>query len=160
MQTDINQIFDKVPTMKLLTHNVEELVESGMVIMIPLYLLKLKKEIEAAKKSGNLRKKAVAVITLLEEGILKTLFESEEAGNMTVNDVYVLIGLIDVLYDLLHDEAEEFQEDSVKNILMEKEVESIAKSLLAKGLSPEDVADVTRLSIERVRGFQVQKIGS
>lgn len=158
MRTDINQTFDKDPEMKLFSNNVKELLESGMVILLPLYLIKLRKEIEAAKKSSNLQKKAATVVTLLDEGILKALFESEETGNTTINDVYALIGLIDVLYDHSHGEVNDFHDEGgmVSNMLMEEEVESIAHSLLVKGLSLEDVAGVTKLPVEKVQGLQMR----
>ena len=119
----------------------------------------------------------------MNESILKALFENEEAGNIPISDVYVLIGLIDILYDHLYGEVKEFQEEGVRNMLADKlyvkyekeieeaakeaakeatkelarKLENVAKNLLTKGLSPEDIAEATKLPIEKVRELQMHE---
>ena len=112
-----------VPTMKFLDYSIEDLKKQHMVILLPLYLLKLRQQINKAVKQDEnrnaLRNNAQALKDLIYS-ILKSVEENKEAGNLDHNDVYVLTGLLDMLYDHLYGGIKEFEEEGVKGMLAEK----------------------------------------
>jgi hypothetical protein len=109
----------RVPTMKLLTYSIKEIDQRHMVILLPLYLLKLRREIEISRKKGAVREKAAELKALLNDGILKTLDANVAEGYITSEDAYVLVQLVSLLYDYLYAEIEEFDEEGVKDMLVE-----------------------------------------
>jgi hypothetical protein len=157
-----------VPTMKLLDFSVADLDERRMVILLPLYLLKLRRKIESAKSKETIRQYASELKELLNEEILGTLTKNAETGTLTHNDVHTLMKLLSILYDHLYGNVKEFQEEGVKAVLDESFVlpndrellaqkEEIAKNLLAKNILPEIVADATKLPLDKVRKLQPQE---
>jgi len=96
----------KVPTMKLLSYTVEELAKKDMAILLPLYLLKLRKEIgkKPTKENGQ------ALKELIEGKIVKALYESKDAGEINTDDVKTLSALLRKLYDYLYGGIEIFEE--------------------------------------------------
>ena len=88
----------KIPTMKFLEHSIEALDRQKMVILLPLYLLKLRREIEKEQS----RKTALELKTLINEKIIGTIEANEEAGQITHDDTVVLIGLLRQLYAYLY----------------------------------------------------------
>jgi hypothetical protein len=105
--------------MKLLDYSIEEIDQKHMVILLPLYLLKLRQEIENSRKKGTVREKAAELKALLNDGILKTLDANVDAGYITSEDAYVVVQLVSLLYDYLYAEIEEFNQEGVKDMLVE-----------------------------------------
>ena len=95
-----------------------------MVILLPLYLLKMRRQIENAKKQKNnkdvIRQNAAALKSLINEGILKVIDDNEKAGSIDRYDSYVLAGLADKLYDYLYGDIAEFDEEGVKSMLADR----------------------------------------
>jgi len=154
-----------VPTVKFLDYSIEELNAQRMVILLPLYLLKLRQQIEKAVKEGVVRQNAQALKDLINDGILKVIDENEKAGHIESYDAYVLAGLVKKLYDHLYGNIQEFEEEGVRSamddiLLVEYEEEiwneklKIATNFLRKGVSPEDVADATNIPISRIEKLQ------
>jgi len=111
-----------VKAMKFLAHSVEELHEKNMTILLPLYLLKLRREIEKAKsrkrqREATLRQLAKKLKILIDESILPVVIESEKVGKITHRDAFELIKLLSRLYDYLYDDIEEFEIEEVKVML-------------------------------------------
>jgi hypothetical protein len=159
-----------VPTMKFLDYSIQELNERHMVILLPLYLLKLRRKIENAKSKGpeSIKQYAPALKALLNDDILGTIEKNVDSGNITHGDANTLLNLLDLLYNHLYGSIAEFQAEGVNDMLDDKLIfrddrkvletkEEIARNFLAKGISPEDVADATKLSIERVKKLQQQE---
>jgi hypothetical protein len=172
----------RVPAMKFLSYSVEELDKQHMVILLPLYLLKLRREIEKSKKKGSVRQKAAALKSLIGDEILPVIDKNEKAGNLTHHDVLVISGLLALLYDHLYGNIKEFKEEGVSDMVSEKlilpfEVEiakaekaikaaekakkaaeknalDVAKRLLMKGMAVDDIADATLLPIDKIMALQ------
>ena len=154
-----------VPTMKYLDYTVEELERRNMVILLPLYLLKLRRKIEAAKEKGTAGKYTAELRELLEKDILGTLTTSVTAGKITHRDTHTLVSLIGKLYNHLYGEVKEFQYGKVKDmiderllletdILLAEAMENVAKELLLENVNITTIAKTTKLSLERVLELQ------
>ena len=158
-----------VPTVKFLDYSIEELNSQRMVILLPLYLLKLRQKIEKSVKQGAARQNAQALKDLINNGILKVIEENEKAGYIESYDSYVLAGLVKKLYDHLYGDIKEFEEEGVRSVfedvlLVEYEEEllkerlEIATNFLAIGNSPEDVATATKLPLGTIQKLQLQLV--
>ena len=95
-----------------------------MVILMPLYLLKLRREIENAKirkhnSSETLRQHATALKQQISN-ILKVFEDNVKAGNIDNSDAYVLSGLIEKLYRHLYADIQEFKEEGVTDMVAGK----------------------------------------
>ena len=106
----------KIPTMKFLNYSIEELSNQHLVILLPLYLLKLRKEIEKEPSREN----ALKLKTLINDGIIKCIEDNEKAGNITLDDTVVLIGLLERLYKYLYGSIQKFKEEGVENMIADK----------------------------------------
>ena len=106
----------KIPTMKFLNYSIEELSNQHLVILLPLYLLKLRKEIEKEQSREN----ALKLKTLINDGIIKCIEDNEKAGNITLDDTVVLIGLLERLYRYLYGSIQKFKEEDVENMIADK----------------------------------------
>jgi hypothetical protein len=109
-----------VPAIKFLSYTIEELNNQRMIILMPLYLLKLRKEIQAAKSKGTLKESASALKNLLNNGIIKSIRDNEQSGNITSEDAFVLREMLDRLYKYLYGDIKEFEEEGVGAMLEEK----------------------------------------
>jgi len=111
-----------VQTIKFLNYSVEELCDKKMTILLPLYLLKLRREIENAKKrkhhkKATLLQNAKNLKKLIDDSILPAITESEKNGNISHGDAFELIRLLSRLYDYLYGNVDEFKEEEVKLLL-------------------------------------------
>ncbi|MCL2388470.1 MAG: hypothetical protein FWC89_13125, partial [Defluviitaleaceae bacterium] len=168
-----------VKAMKFLTYSVDEICEKNMTILLPLYLLKLRRETDNAKKrteknrEAALRDVAKNLKKLIEMSILPAIAESEKAGNITHSDAFELLSLLDRLYDYLYGSINEFKDEEanimladvlelkydarlasevkeqVKERLLE-EKRDIARSMKADGDSAEKIARNTGLSVKEI----------
>ena len=107
-----------VPAMKLLNYSVDELREKKMTILLPLYLLKLRREVENAKNRKNnreevLKQKAKEVKALIEDALLPAILETEQAGHITHNDAFELLRQLKRLYNYLYGDIKEFNDEEV-----------------------------------------------
>jgi len=165
----------KIPTMKFLNYSIEDLNKQHLVILLPLYLLKLRKEIEKEKSSEN----AVKLKALINDGIIKTIEDNEKAGNITHEDTIVLIGLLEKLYTYLYGSIKKFKEEGVKDMLSEKLILDIdrvmykaekdkekaeekakleiAKNMLDGGMAIEQVVNFTKLPLNKIKRLQKQR---
>jgi hypothetical protein len=80
-----------VPTFKLLDYSITELEQRNMSVLLPLYLLKLRKRVTRAKSSKQRRELSVELKNLVEEIVL-TIERSEQNGQMSKSDMRTLMG--------------------------------------------------------------------
>jgi hypothetical protein len=106
----------KVPVMKFLDYSIEELDEKHMVILLPLYLLKLRRE---ANKNPT-RENALKLKNLIECGIIPTIEKNEKAGNISHEDCVVLFDLLKLLYEYLYRRIEAFEKEEVDSMITER----------------------------------------
>ncbi len=95
-----------VPVMKLLETSFEELNKKKMAILLPFMLLKLRKSIEQGRTEKNLS----ALKMLVDTGIMESIKENLEAGNITEYDCVRLARYTKMLYDHLYSSYEEMEE--------------------------------------------------
>ena len=106
----------KVPTIKFLDYSIEEIDKQHLVILLPLYLLKLRRDIEKEPTQEN----ALKLKKLINEGIIATIEKSERAGNITAEDTVVLMGLIEKLYKHLYGNIEILKKEKVNEMISDK----------------------------------------
>jgi len=172
-----------VPTVKFLDYSIDDLNDQHMVILLPLYLLKLRQQIEKAIKQDTVRQSAQVLKNLINDGILKTIEDNQKAGYIDGYDAHVLVGLVEQLYNHLYGGIKEFEEEGVDSAMgdillvryekeiiearlearLEAQLEAqmnaalkFAKKLLEKGTSTTEVAELTELSIDKVEELQSQ----
>ena len=154
-----------VPTMKFLDYSVEELDKRRMAILLPLYLLKLRRKIKNAKEKGTAGQYVEEIRSLLNVDILGTLSQNLDAGNITHRDIHALLNLLIRLYNHLYGEIKEFQDEGVKSVIDERLVletdilvtetmESAAKGMLLEGMDVAAIERATKLPIERILKIQ------
>lgn len=95
----------KVPAMKFLEISAEELNRRNMVILIPFFLLKLRKSIEKSRTPENVE----ALKSLVMNDIIGSINRNLEAGNITFDDADKLRQLTHMLYRHLYSHYEEME---------------------------------------------------
>jgi len=179
--------------MKFLNYSIEELNNQHLVILLPLYLLKLRKEIEKEPS----RKNALKLKTLINDGIIKCIDDNEKAGNLTHEDTVVLIGLLKRLYAYLYGSIQKFKEEGVEGMITDKLIletdkliyekemiakklieaekaktkaekdkkkakentlHEVAKNMLDAGMPFEQIENITKLPLEKIKELQTQKL--
>jgi hypothetical protein len=173
----------QIPTMKFLNYSIDDLNRQHLVILLALYLLKLRREIEKAQSKEN----ALKLKSLINDGIIKSIEDNEKAGNLTHEDTIVLIGLLEKLYTYLYGSIKTFKEEGVKDMIADKliletdriiyekdriifekdrmaekrerkarEIKAleIAENMLNIGMTPEQIKEVTKLPLNKIKGLQ------
>ncbi|MDR1175659.1 MAG: hypothetical protein LBK83_09365, partial [Treponema sp.] len=112
----------------LLNHDIKELEERKMVILLPFYILKLRKAVEKAgnhKKLKELSKEAAAMV----DEILKSAERSEKRGILNTEELRLLIELLDRLYTEVYRNYVEFKEADMRlqDIIMTRVEEAEAR---------------------------------
>ena len=112
----------KVPTIKFLSYSVDDLHKKNMTILLPLYLLKIRREVENALKRENnwkpaLKRCADKLKKLIDKEILPAIAESEKAGTVSHNDAFELLRLLDCLYRHLYGKVKLFKNEEVDSML-------------------------------------------
>ena len=165
----------RIPAMKFLDYSIDELNNQKLVILLPLYLLKLRREIEKEQSTEN----ALKLKALINDGIIRSIEDNETAGNITHDDTIILIGLLEKLYTHLYGGIKKFKEEGVKDMIAEKlilktdriiyekdkEIQisqekkalEIAKNMLDGGMTIDQAAKFTKLPLSKIKGLQKQK---
>ena len=168
----------EIPAMKFLEYTIDELNKQHLVILLPLYLLKLRKEIEKEPSQEN----ALKLKLLINDGVIKSIEDNENAGNITHEDSIVLIGLLEKLYTHLYGNIKKFKEEGVNDMISQKliletdkilherdkmilereekgkemKALEIAKKMLDGGMTIEQVLNFTNLPLNKIQEMQAQ----
>jgi predicted transposase/invertase (TIGR01784 family) len=155
----------EVETFTPLTHRVKELEKKGLAILLPFYVLKLRKQIERAKTSAERKKLSGEMQTLLDE-LIETVDNCKRKGTIEDADIPDILGGLERLFKELYGKYKEFVEDDsmLKDRLdfylderigriEEQKSLKIAKNMLALGLSPEKVAQAAELPLAKVKAL-------
>jgi hypothetical protein len=149
----------KVKTLKFLNHDISELERQKLSILLPFYVLKLRKRTVSAKTSKQRTELAVEMKTILNE-LAAAVDHSEKAGLMNESDKRIVLGYIERLYRELFNQYKEFTEvDSMlrDRILtyseeaVEKNKFEIAQRMLARGMALPEVAEIAELPIDKLQ---------
>jgi hypothetical protein len=152
----------KLESFNLLAHTVKDLEKRGLAIIIPFYILKLRKQVEAAKTSAERKKLAARMQKLIGE-MLDSVDGLSKSGIVEAADAQRLIGAMDKLYKELFSKYSEFAEGEKKmnddfefltdKILTDRDI-AIAKNLLSQGVDVEIIAKSTGLSLKKVKALK------
>jgi hypothetical protein len=150
-----------VETFQPLTHSVKDLARKGLAILLPFYVLKLRKQVEKAAPGAERKKLTGAMRKLLDE-LEQATADCEKKGVIEGNDATEIMAGLERLFRELYGHYDEFvEEDGVlqekldlyTDKFKEEAKREVAKNLLAFGISPEDVAKNTGLSLRTVKAL-------
>ncbi|MDR1176320.1 MAG: hypothetical protein LBK83_12730 [Treponema sp.] len=112
----------------LLNHDIKELEERNMVILLPFYILKLRKAVEKAGNHKKLKELSAEAAAMVDE-ILKSAERSEKRGILNTEEVRLLIELLDRLYTEVYRNYVEFKEADMRlqDIIMTRVEEAEAR---------------------------------
>ena len=123
----------QVKSFKFLDYTMKELEEKNMVILLPFYLLKLRKRVKralklpAARSKARLRKLA-AELHEIEEELMAVLERSREAGVISESDSLEILEHSEQMYEELYSSYEEFMEEEA---MLLKRLETHGKEWVA-----------------------------
>lgn len=153
-----------VPAMKFLNYSVYELSNRRMVILLPLYLLRLRRAIESAKAKDTVREKAKDLKSLIND-ITKAIKSNEDVGNITHKDSVELVHMTSHLYNYLYGSIKEFDEEEVSTMLAgalelpcdaafdergKEERKTIARKMKKAGKPIEEIMEFTDLTVDEI----------
>jgi predicted transposase/invertase (TIGR01784 family) len=101
----------RFPTMRLFDYPVAELERNDLGLLLPFYLLKLRKAVREAGHDGR-RELSGEVKRLLEE-LIEAAERSETEGRMSKSDMRTVLWLMGMLYGKLYKVYEEFKETTM-----------------------------------------------
>ena len=161
----------KVPTMKFLNYDIEDLNNQKLVILLPLYILKLRKKIERRKTVEN----AEALQDLINNGIIKSIEKHVELGTITHEDARMLMVMLGKLYDELYGDIELFKEKGVAEMIEDRLILAtdiaeekgreegrkelaiqMTKRLLNMNMPVDEITKVTELSVEDIELLKLE----
>jgi hypothetical protein len=96
----------RVPALDFQSLTVEEMNDRKLVILIPFYLLKLRKILEKDRSEANKQ----ALIHLIQHDIIDTINRNLEVGNITLEDARKLNTYTQILYHQIYSHYEELEE--------------------------------------------------
>jgi hypothetical protein len=147
----------KVKTFKFLNHSVKELEDHKMAILLPFYVLKLRKRAVRARTSGERSKLAHEMKAVLED-LVASVERCAASGLMNESDKRIVLEHMEHLYRELFGQYEEFTEvdamlrDRILTYSEEAELKGIekgkfdvARSMLADDLPTEIIKKYTGL---------------
>lgn len=147
-----------VPTFKLLEHNLQELDQRNLIILIPFMILRLRDSIRKERTPEVME----ALRSLIMNDIIGLIKKNQDAGNITSTDASILRNLIYRLYKHLYAHYEEFEKGGLNHIMEDNfilEVEQAARQvqtdtirkLYSKLNSVEKVAELLDFPVEMVQ---------
>jgi hypothetical protein len=98
-----------IESFKPLEHSIAELGAQKMGILLPFFMLKLRKQVQAAK-SGDERKRLSEELKLLVQDLEQITEQSVQNGDMTKADKSIVISIMKRLYDHLYKKYNDFVE--------------------------------------------------
>ncbi|MDR3353825.1 MAG: hypothetical protein LBO21_02155 [Synergistaceae bacterium] len=157
----------KVKAFKFLKYSVKELEERKMAILLPFYVLKLRKRTVKAKTPDE-RSKLAGEMRPILENLVTTVESCTASGLMNESDKRIVLEHMERLYRELFGQYEEFTEvdtmlrDRVLTYSEEAELKGrqegrqegkyeMAKNLLANGVPPEIIAKSSGMSLDALK---------
>jgi hypothetical protein len=102
----------RTPAIKLPELSVKELAERHLVIFMPLYILKLRRQVKRAKTREE-RQALAAELKQLYQELGKALRQEKEAGNMTEADRDKILRMTEALHEKVFGAYNEFEEEQM-----------------------------------------------
>ena len=150
-----------VPTIRFLDYSIAELEERNMTLLLPFYLLKLRKQVKAAEESGRLKELSPVVASLVED-ISKAIARSEQRGHISASDARAILEMMGKLYNNIYGEYSDFKEAKImindmmltysEEAILRNSME-IAQKLMRKGWTSEEIAETVNLDVSTVESL-------
>jgi predicted transposase/invertase (TIGR01784 family) len=167
----------RVKAFYLLNHEIRELEDRKMVILLPFYILKLKKAVERAGNREKLRELSQEAVGMMDE-ILKAVERSGRDGILSAEESGMLIELLKRLYNEVYRNYDEFKEADMRlqDIIMtmseeaevyiaevaeirsEEHIREVVRNMKKIGISAEQIAQVTGFSVEELEGLPQSRL--
>jgi hypothetical protein len=110
LQTGEKEHYDyKVPTVKFLDHTIAELEAMNLGILLPFYVLKLRKKVAAAR-AGERRRELFRELPKLREELAAAIGKAEKTGLIAPDDRGLIVELEDTLSSQLYERYDEYKE--------------------------------------------------
>ncbi|GHV20121.1 hypothetical protein FACS189494_03250 [Spirochaetia bacterium] len=158
----------KVDTFNLLDHSVDELEKRGLAILLPFYVLKMRRQVQKVKNGDELKKLSDQLKALLDE-LLGAVGNLNKRGQIDGKDVERIIFGMERLYKELFSQYKELAEgdimleeklDYYSDKFVEqgeiKKAKEMAKKMLADGMSAAKVAKYTELPLKTIKALQAK----
>ena len=151
----------KVKTFKFLDHDISELEKRKMAILLPFYVLKLRKQVVSAKTSQERSELSGEMRSILDK-LVEPVDRSAAAGLMNESDKRIVLEHMERLYRELYNQYEELTEvdTMLKDRLLtyseeaeQRAREDMAKELLAEGVSPDIIARSSGLPLDTLKAL-------
>jgi hypothetical protein len=152
-----------VRSFKFLDYGIRELESRKMTILLPFYVLKLRKKVVRAKSAQRRQELSTEMKSILDE-LVATVERGEKAGLMSEPDMRIVLDHMEQIYRELFGQYEEYKEADVmlqERLLtyeekaelrgIEKGIEKVARKLLTNGVSPEIIAKSCELPLDTVK---------
>jgi hypothetical protein len=149
----------KVKTFKFLDHSVDELEKGKLAILLPFYVLKLRKRAVSARTSRRRAELAGEMKSILDE-LVAAADRSERTGLMGEADKRIVLEHMDRLYRELFAQYTEFKEADVMlqdRILTYSEEAAeeaelkVAKRMLERGMALSEIAEIVELPMDKLQ---------
>jgi hypothetical protein len=151
----------RVPTYKVLDHTLEDIEHQKLLLLLPFYMLKLRKQVgNALKRKTNQHELLNGYAKEMEKTvrqIQEILNKSAKTRLLTKDDKMGIIGFIDVILGYCYGKIKEFEEVSeMVEILTRNErairdaKRSIAKILNDEGVSPDIITKSTGVPMKEI----------
>jgi hypothetical protein len=161
----------RVPTFKMLKHTLNDIEERKLALLIPFYVLKLRKQVTNALERKTKRHELLASYSQEMGKTVKqiqiTLKKAVKAKLLTKADEMAIIGCVEIIIKYCYGAIHEFQEvtEMVELMtraerLMKEQAETIARNMLNDGIPPAKVAEYTKLSVSDVEKLNKPKNSS
>jgi hypothetical protein len=161
----------KVKTLKFLKYDIEELEKRKLALLLPFYVLKLRKKVVSSKTSSARAKLAQEMKRLLDE-LVAAIVRAAETGLLSEADSRSVVEYTEKLYVALYKEYDEFKEADamLQNTILtyseeaerrgikegikegiEKGKAEMARNLLMRGVAPDLIAESAGLPLDKIR---------
>ncbi|GHT00396.1 hypothetical protein AGMMS50276_26070 [Synergistales bacterium] len=156
---------------KFLEHDIKELEERKLAILLPFYVLKLRKQTVSDKTSKRRAELAIEMKTIVDE-LVEMADRAEASGLVSEADKRIVLDHMERLYRELFAQYTEFKEGDVmlqdKILTYSEEAElrgikkgkaegkaekafDVARKLLARGMTLLEVAEIAELPIDKLQ---------
>ncbi|GHU44108.1 hypothetical protein FACS1894190_15200 [Spirochaetia bacterium] len=158
----------KVDTFNLLDHSVDELEKQGLALLLPFYVLKMRRQVQKAKGEDELKKLSDQLKALLDE-LLGAVGNLNKKGQIDGKDVEGLVRGMERLYKELFSQYKELAEG---DIMLEekldyytdkfveqgeiKKAKEMAKNLLNLGVGIDIIAKASGLPLKTIKALQAK----
>jgi hypothetical protein len=149
----------KVKTFKFLDHSVDELERGKLAILLPFYVLKLRKRVVRARTSKRRAELAEEMKSILDE-LVAAADRAEQTGSMSEADKRIVLEHMERLYRELFTQYTEFKEadvvlqDRILTYSEETKLKTsfdVAKRMLERGMELSEVAEIVELPVDQLQ---------